>query len=517
MTNNTYQRAALLILDGWGHGKQVERSAIAQAATPVLDQVYAQNPWVELLTHGLEAGLPSGQMGNSEVGHLNLGAGRVVYQDLARINLCIEQDQLRANPVLQDFLNQAKTGNNRLHLLGLVSDGGVHAHIEHLKALCSLALEQGLEEIYIHAFSDGRDCSPDSGLGFMLDLEAFVQDKPQIKIASLIGRYYAMDRDKRWERTALAHQALTQGQGKIGHSPSQSLKEHYQQGISDEFIPPIIFETQGRIQDHDAVLCFNFRTDRCRQIVQSLSQENSPNNQALKNLKFATMTRYDANFKNISVLFEKEDLSQTLGEVLAQAGKTQLRMAETEKYPHVTFFFSGGREAAFSGEERLLCPSPKVPTYDLAPAMSAFELSQTLLQRLDDANKPLPDFICLNFANADMVGHTGVFKAAVQAAETVDTCLGQILPKLQALGYATIILADHGNSDYMFEDDGSPHTAHTTNPVPCILLNPLGLKLSSNLSTPYGKLADVAPTILSLLNIKIPELMTGQALWEPIN
>lgn len=501
-----FERAALLILDGWGHGTRPEASAIHLANTPFVDQLYQNYPHTELITFGEEVGLPEGQMGNSEVGHLNIGAGRVVNQELVRINKAIQSGTLKENPVLLAAFEKAKKEDKALHFMGLLSDGGVHAHINHLKALCDLALDYGLTNIYIHAFMDGRDTGPNSGLGYLEDLLQHIQDTP-IQLSSMIGRYYAMDRDQRWERIRLAYELLLHGKGEVTSDPLASLKEAYEQGTTDEFLPA--FSGPGAaIQEGDVVLCYNYRTDRCRQITSALTQEESP---ALAEglqpipLHYLTMTRYDEEFEGLHILFEKENLVDTLGEVLAKANKTQWRLAETEKYPHVTFFFSGGREAAFEGEKRFIEPSPKVATYDLQPEMSAAPLTDKLLNNLQ---QELPDFFVLNYANTDMVGHTGVLEAAVQAAETVDQCLARLVPALLEKEYAVVIIADHGNSDCMVNEDGSPHTAHTTNLVPCFLVTPS----TAAYSLQEGKLADVAPTLLELLGLEQPEVMDGVSL-----
>jgi 2,3-bisphosphoglycerate-independent phosphoglycerate mutase len=508
LMNAPFKRAALLILDGWGHGTRPEASAIHLANTPFVDQLYQQYPHTELVTFGEEVGLPEGQMGNSEVGHLNIGAGRIVNQELVRINKAIRSGALKENPVLLAALEKAKTTNKALHLMGLLSDGGVHAHINHLKALCQIALDYGLTNIPIHAFLDGRDTGPNSGLEYLEDLLAFIEYTP-IQLSSMIGRYYAMDRDQRWERIRLAYDLLIHNKGAAATDPIAALKEAYANGTTDEFVPALSCN-EVAIQEEDVVLCYNYRTDRCRQITSALTQANSP---ALREglipvpLHYLTMTRYDEEFDGLHVLFEKENLKDTLGEVLARANKSQWRLAETEKYPHVTFFFSGGREAEFEGEQRFIEPSPKVATYDLQPEMSAVPLTNQLLQNLD---KELVDFFVLNYANTDMVGHTGVMEAAIKAAETVDQCLARLIPVLLEKEYAVIIIADHGNSDCMVNEDGSPHTAHTTNMVPCFLVSnaPQTYRLQT------GKLGDIAPTLLELLGLEQPTAMDGQSLLQ---
>lgn len=501
-----FQRAALLILDGWGHGTRPEANAIHLANTPFVDKLYKEYPNAELVTFGEEVGLPNGQMGNSEVGHLNIGAGRIVNQELVRINKAIHTKALQKNPVLLEALEKAKMENKALHLMGLLSDGGVHAHLDHLKALCTIALDYGLTQIYIHAFMDGRDTGPTAGIGYLEDLLTYIKDTP-IQLASMIGRYYAMDRDQRWERIRLAYDLLLYSKGEKTTDPVATLKEAYAHGTTDEFLPAISC-TEVPIEEGDVVLCYNYRTDRCRQITSALTQAQSP---ALAQglsplpLHYVTMTRYDEEFEGLKVLFEKENLDETLGEVLEKAKKTQWRLAETEKYPHVTFFFSGGREATFEGEERFIKPSPKVATYDLQPEMSAISLTNELLERIE--KKPV-DFFVLNYANTDMVGHTGVLTAAIKAAETVDQCLERLVPVLLEKEYAIFITADHGNSDCMINEDGSPNTAHTTNLVPCFLVT--ASKLNCTLKD--GKLADVAPTILELLGLEQPTVMDGVSL-----
>jgi 2,3-bisphosphoglycerate-independent phosphoglycerate mutase len=445
-------------------------------------------------------------MGNSEVGHLNIGAGRIVYQDLVRINNASLDRSLHENPILLNAFNYAKTNLKAVHLIGLVSDGGVHSHINHLKALCDASQEHGLENVFIHAFMDGRDTDPNSGLTYLEDLLLHIKEST-VKIASVIGRYYAMDRDKRWERIKLAYDLLLEGKGAKFNNPIEGLKASYAEGITDEFILPISC-SDTKIQDGDVVICFNFRTDRCRQITTALTQRNLPEaGMNVINLHYNTMTRYDDSFKGINILFEKDNLNNTLGEVLEKAKKTQVRIAETEKYPHVTFFFSGGNEKPFNGEKRLIIPSPKVATYDLQPEMSAYGITDTIINEI---NSNLPDFICLNYANTDMVGHTGVFEAAVKAAETVDNCVERLVETLLKHNYGIIIIADHGNSDFMINKDGSPHTAHTTNPVPCFFVaNDI-----KGVTIKDGKLADIAPTILQLMDIVPSEEMNGQALLK---
>ena len=504
------KRVLLVILDGWGHGPKPEASAIAQASTPFVDSLYSRYPNAELVTFGEAVGLPEGQMGNSEVGHLNIGAGRVVYQELARINKAVRELELHQNPVLLETLGYARDNGKALHLFGLVSDGGVHSHSAHLIALCQIAAENGLEKVFIHAFTDGRDTDPKSGLGFVR--EVLEQVAPTgARLASVIGRYYAMDRDKRWERTKLAYDLLVHGKGEASNNALQTIEARYAAGETDEFLQPIVcVDGQGQplasIAEGDAVICFNFRTDRPRQITTVLTQQDMPEHgMKTLNLYYATMTRYDETYQGMHVLFTKDDVSNTLGEVLSKAGKTQVRIAETEKYPHVTFFFNGGREEAFEGERRIMIPSPKVATYDLQPQMSAYQVTDAIVADIEQSQ---PDFICLNFANADMVGHTGSFEAAMKAAETVDTCLQRLIETALKYNYQSIIIADHGNSDYMVNEDGSPNTAHTMNPVPIFYVSnpPQGSRIKG------GKLGDIAPTILTLFEMGIPREMDGEVL-----
>lgn len=510
MSGRKFDKIALLILDGWGHGSDPKVSALAQANTPFIDSLYSKYPNTELVTYGEAVGLPEGQMGNSEVGHINIGAGRVVYQELARINKAVREGHFQQNEILLEAMRYAKTAGKKLHLLGLVSDGGVHSHIQHLMALCDMAEAEGLPQVYIHAFMDGRDTDPKGGSQYLWDLQQHIKGK-SAKIASIIGRYYAMDRDKRWIRIKKAYDLMVSGIGKQLEDPIQALLDSYAIGITDEFIEPHIAldatgNPIGTISEQDVVICYNFRTDRCREITEVLTQKEHPED-AMQTLPlyYLTMTRYDDSFKGIRVVYEKDDLKDTLGEVLSNAGKTQIRIAETEKYPHVTFFFNGGREASFIAEKRIIVPSPNVATYDLQPEMSAYIVTEQIMAELDASP---PDFLCLNYANADMVGHTGIFLAAVQAAEAVDSCVEKLVTRLLELNYGIIIIADHGNSDFMVNADGSPNTAHTMNPVPCIFVaqNTEGMELRS------GKLADIAPTILTLMGIAIPKTMDGALL-----
>jgi 2,3-bisphosphoglycerate-independent phosphoglycerate mutase len=504
------KKVCLIIMDGWGKGAVAKADAIAHAHTPFVKSLYSKYPNSELITCGTLVGLPDGQMGNSEVGHLNLGAGRIVYQELERINVAIRTGELAKNEQLLQAIHYAKQNNKALHLMGLVSDGGVHSHINQLKALTSLCQAHGLTKVFIHAFTDGRDTDPKSGLGFLQDLQSHINDTIG-KIATVCGRYYAMDRDKRWERVRIAYDALVHGKGTTTNNYLAAIQQSYTDGVSDEFILPIInIDEHGApiatIQKDDAVLCFNFRTDRCREITIALTQQDFPE-QAMQTipLHYTTFTEYDKTYKGVHVLFKNDDLVNTLGEVIAAHGKTQLRIAETEKYPHVSFFFSGGREAVFNGEERIVIPSPKeVATYDLKPEMSAPEVAQAAI---DYINEKMPHFVCLNFANADMVGHTGVWDAVLKAVATVDACVERLVNTCLQHDYTILLTADHGNSDYMINEDGSPNTAHTLNPVPLFLIN----KEASG-SINNGKLGDIAPTILTLMNLPIPNEMTGEVL-----
>ncbi len=504
------ERVALIILDGWGLGPDPSVDAIAQGDTPVFDDLMRSRPHATLVTHGSAVGLPEGQMGNSEVGHLNIGAGRIVYQELARINRAISDGTLAENEVLQNALRQASQPGRKLHLLALASDGGVHSHLDHLIALVDLAEAAGVTDTRIHAFTDGRDTGPESGLEFIQHLEDYLTRVPGAQLASLVGRYYAMDRDKRWERVKKAYDLLVFDKGALFPSGVAALRASYAAGITDEFVEPVRIQpagdANGHIADGDVVIFVNFRTDRPRQLTTVLTRQAFPE-YGMKplDLHYVTMTRYDESFLDIPVIFEKDNLEDTLGEVLSAAGKTQLRMAETEKYPHVTYFFSGGREAPFPGEDRLVIASPKVATYDLQPEMSAREVTEAVLEKISTTT---PDFICLNYANTDMVGHTGVFEAAQKAAETVDSCLSRLIPAALDKGYHLILIADHGNSDTMKNPDGTPHTAHTMNPVPVIYVSPDPVPVTIR----DGKLADIAPTILDLLGIDLPGRMDGDHL-----
>lgn len=502
------KKVILMILDGWGHSPDPKVSATDHAKTPFIDALYHNYPNAELRTDGLNVGLPEGQMGNSEVGHMNLGAGRIIYQELTRINLAVAHKTLNQEKVLQEAFAYAKENKKDIHFLGLVSDGGVHSHIDHLKGLVDATQEYGLDNIFIHAFTDGRDVDPKSGVRFISEIENYCKNTT-VKLASIIGRYYAMDRDRRWERVKKAYDLLVNGVGTYSHNAVDSIQDSYAKDITDEFIEPILMTDENNkplatIKEGDVVLFFNFRTDRGRQLTEVLTQFDCHEfNMHRLNLYFVTLTNYDETYQNIKVIYNKDNITETLGEVLEKNHKKQIRIAETEKYPHVTFFFSGGREEPFEGETRILRNSPKVATYDLQPEMSAFELKDALVAEL---KKEEVDFVCLNFANGDMVGHTGVMEAAIKACEAVDTCVREVIETALEHHYTTIVIADHGNCETMINPDGSPNTAHTTNPVPIILVDK-DLKHIQN-----GVLGDVAPTILDLMGIEKPEAMTRHSL-----
>jgi 2,3-bisphosphoglycerate-independent phosphoglycerate mutase len=504
------KKVILMILDGWGIAKDKSVSAIDQAHTPFMDSCFQKYSNTTLITYGLDVGLPKGQMGNSEVGHMNLGAGRVVYQNLTRINLAVENGTLGNEEELKKAFIYAKENNKPVHFIGLVSDGGVHSHITHLKALVEAAHNSQVENVFVHAFTDGRDCDPKSGEGFIKETLEFCKEN-NAKLASVVGRYYAMDRDKRWERVKIAYDTMVNAEGNKTDDPLKAIQQSYQEGITDEFLKPVVVTENGQpvaqIKEGDVVVCFNFRTDRPREIVDVLSQRDYPEVGIKKlDLYFVTMTEYDETFKNIHIIFKEDTIKNTLGEVIANVGMKQIRIAETEKYPHVTFFFSGGEEKVFKNEKRILAPSPKdVPTYDLKPQMAAYDIRNAIIPELE---KKEVDFVCLNFANTDMVGHTGVFEAAVKAAEVVDECAGDICKTALENGYTTLIIADHGNSDKMKNEDGSPNTQHTTNLVPLIIVDEDQYKLHQ------GKLGDIAPTILTLMGVPIPKEMTGNVLIE---
>ena len=504
------KKSILIIMDGWGEGSKTSSNVIYNSDVPFIKGLYNNKDWAyaQLQASGENVGLPDGQMGNSEVGHLNIGAGRIVYQDLVRINKSIEDNSIKNNKVINDAFNYAKKNNKSVHFLGLVSNGGVHSSEKHLYKLCELANDFNLENVFIHALTDGRDTDPKSGLGFIKELQDNIQNF-SAQIASICGRYYTMDRDKRWERIKEGYDLMVNGIGDKTTDPVFAIKKSYDNGFTDEFIKPVVVtdssgEPLTRIKNGDVVICFNFRTDRLRQITYALTQQQIPEFKMKPlNLNYLTLTTYDESFKNIKVVFDKHNLNNTIGEVLSKAGKTQIRIAETEKYAHVTFFFSGGREEKFSGEKRILIPSPKVPTYDLQPGMSAFLVKDAIIKEL---KKPGLDFVCLNFANADMVGHTGIYSAIKKAVETVSFCVGEVAKTAIENDYSVMIIADHGNAEYAINPDGTPNTAHTTNPVPIFLFDKEYKKISN------GRLCDVAPTILKIMNIDIPDEMTGNVL-----
>ena len=502
------KKVILMILDGWGITQDPKVSAIYNANTPYINALYEKYPHAELRTDGEHVGLPEGQMGNSEVGHMNLGAGRIVYQNLARINKAVREKTLGQEKVLLDTFAYAKENNKNVHLLGLVSNGGIHAHINHLKGILDVAKENKVDNVFLHAFTDGRDCDPKSGAYFINDIQEYMAESSG-ELATVTGRYYAMDRDNRWERVSEAYHGVVNGIGSKTTDAITTITNNYEEGLTDEFHKPIIV-TNGdgspktTIKEGDAVIFFNYRTDRGRELTNALSQTDFPEFDMKKlDLYYTTMTLYDESFSNINVIYNNDNIKNTLGEVLANAGKKQIRIAETEKYPHVTFFFSGGQEAPFDGESRILRNSPKVATYDLKPEMSAYELKDALCE---DLEKGEADFVCLNFANGDMVGHTGIMEAAIKACETVDDCAKAVIETGLKNGYSTLLIADHGNCETMMNPDGSPHTAHTTNPVPFILIDD---KIKSIKS---GILGDIAPTILELVGVKQPKEMTQKSL-----
>ncbi len=502
------KKVILMILDGWGKSPDPKVSAIDNANVPFINSLYQKYPSAQLRTDGLHVGLPEGQMGNSEVGHMNLGAGRIVYQDLAKINLAVANKTLAQEQVLKDAFQYAKDNNKKVHFLGLVSDGGVHSHTSHLRGLIDATQDYGLDEVFIHAFTDGRDVDPKSGKKYIQDLSNYIAQTP-VKIASVIGRYYAMDRDKRWERVKLAYDLVVHGKGTPTHDVVTSIATSYGNDITDEFIEPLVVvdaenKALATIQDDDVVIFFNFRTDRGRELTEALSQQDfHEQNMHKLDLYYVTLTNYDETYQNVKVVYNKDNITETLGEVLEKAGKKQIRIAETEKYPHVTFFFSGGRETPFEGESRILRNSPKVATYDLQPEMSAYELADALCPELE---KGEVDFVCLNFANGDMVGHTGIMEAAIKACEAVDKCAEKVITTALANGYSTIVIADHGNCETMINPDGTPNTAHTTNPVPFILVD------NEQVAIQDGVLGDIAPTILDLMGVKQPDAMSSHSL-----
>lgn len=502
------KKVILIIMDGWGLGKVKSSDAIQNANTPFVNSLYKKYPNTTLVTCGEAVGLPDGQMGNSEVGHLNLGAGRIVYQELQRINVAIRTGVFAKNVALLHAIRFAKQNKKTLHLMGLVSNGGVHSHIDHVKAITNLCANEGVSNVLVHAFTDGRDTDPKSGFGFLNDLQDHLA-KTTGSIATVTGRYYAMDRDKRWERVKVAYDALVNAMGESSNDILTAVKKSYESGVTDEFIKPIVNKTipDVKIKEGDVVICFNFRTDRCREITEVLTQTDKPEYDMKKlDLHYTTMTQYDQTFKNVQVVFENDDLRHTIGEVLEKHNKTQIRIAETEKYPHVSFFFSGGREVPFAGEKRIMVPSPKVATYDLQPEMSALEITDAITKEI---NSQSADFICLNYANADMVGHTGVWQAIIKAVETVDQCVEKVVTASLLNGYTVFLTADHGNADYAINEDGTPNTAHTLNPVPFFIIDKVW-----NGNIKPGKLGDIAPTILQMMNLPVPEAMTGGVLID---
>jgi 2,3-bisphosphoglycerate-independent phosphoglycerate mutase len=506
------KKLALIILDGWGHGKKDDSDMVHQARTPFVDSLYESCPNAELRTDGENVGLPEGQMGNSEVGHINIGAGRIVHQELVRIDKAIEDGSLARDPKLREAFSYAEENGKKVHIMGLLSDGGVHSHQRHIQALTDIASEQGVKDLFVHAFTDGRDTDPHGARNYLSELLEHLEGN-EAELASIVGRYYAMDRDHRWERIKKAYDLLVHGNGEATKDPLQALEASYRNGITDEFLEPIVrTDEQGepftRIEEGDVVISANFRTDRCRQITMALTQQAFPDQDMEPlDLHYITMTNYDDRFENVRILFPERDLPNTLGEVLSNAGRTQLRIAETEKYPHVTFFFNGGRESEFEGEDRIMVPSPKVATYDLQPEMSAREVTDRVIGEIQGK---APDFICLNFANPDMVGHTGVPEAIGKAVETVDACTKEVVEAGKEAGYSFLIIADHGNADYIKNEDGSPNTAHTKNPVPIFLID------EDHASIRDGILADVAPSVLRLMNVERPAEMSGDVLVEKV-
>ena len=507
----TYKKALLMILDGWGIGDGSERDIIASTPTPFMDYLNANYPHSQLLTCGENVGLPDGQMGNSEVGHLNIGAGRVMYQDMVKITKAIREKTLWNEPQIVKAFKYAKENNKNVHLIGLIGPGGVHALSTHMIALCQIGTDFGLDNIFIHGLTDGRDTDPRSGYGFVEDDLKGLKGTNG-KFASLIGRYFGMDRDKNWDRLKLAYDLYTEGKGTPSTDILKSIQESYDAGITDEFLKPIVMvDENGKplatIQENDVVICFNFRTDRLRQTTIAFTQQDLPDfGMKTMPLQWFTMTNYKADFKNINVIFDKENLANTMGEIVSKAGLKQIRIAETEKYAHVTFFFSGGREEEFTGEKRLLAPSPKVPTYDFQPEMSAPVVRDLIVPELENGTA---DFVCLNFANGDMVGHTGVYEAISKAVTAVDACVKDVVKAAQKGGYDVLIIADHGNADNAVNEDGSANTAHSLNPVPCIYVSE-----NKNVKIKNGILADVAPTLLTIMGLEIPAEMTGNVLIE---
>ncbi len=503
------QKTLLMILDGWGIGDGSKSDIVATAPTPFIDSLIEKYPNSKLMACGEDVGLPDGQMGNSEVGHLNIGAGRVLYQDMVKITKSIRDKSLWKNQQIVKAYNYAKENNKKVHLIGLIGPGGVHALSSHMVALCQVATQMGLEDIFVHGLTDGRDTDPRSGYGFLeKDLKAL--EPTNAKFASIIGRYYGMDRDSNYDRLKLAYDLYTKGEGEKSTDLLATVKASYDAGITDEFLKPIVMVDENntpiaKIEEDDVVICFNFRTDRLREMTIAFTQQDFPElDLHTMNLQWYTMTTYEADFKNVNVIFEKENVTKTMGEIVSNAGLKQIRIAETEKFAHVTFFFSGGRDAEFEGESRILIPSPKVATYDLQPEMSALLVRDAIVPKLENGEA---DFVCLNFANGDMVGHTGVYEAVWKAVETVDSCVKDVVTAAQKGGFNVMIIADHGNADFAVNNDGSQNTAHSLNPVPCIFITEKeGIELNN------GVLADVAPTLLSVMGLEVPTEMTGKNL-----
>ena len=502
------KKALLMILDGWGIGNHTKSDVIYCTPTPYWDSLLARYPHSQLQASGENVGLPDGQMGNSEVGHLNIGAGRVLYQDLVKINKAIKDGSILDNPEIKSAFSYAQKTGKGMHFMGLTSTGGVHSSFEHILALCDIAKKYELKDVYLHCFMDGRDTDPHSGKGFIHDLQEHCKQSAGV-VASIIGRYYAMDRDKRWDRVKIAYDQLVNGIGEKATDMEAAMQESYDNGVTDEFIKPIVnANVDGRIKEGDVVIFFNYRNDRAKEITTVLTQQDMPEQgmNTIKDLQYYCMTPYDASFKGVHILFDKENVKNTLGEYLSSLGKKQLHIAETEKYAHVTFFFNGGREAPFDGEDRILVPSPKVATYDLKPEMSAFEVKDKLVEAIDTEKY---DFIVVNYANGDMVGHTGVYEAIEKAVKAIDACVEGTVEAAKKHGYEVIIIADHGNADHALNDDGTPNTAHSLNPVPCVYVTE-----NKNAKIKNGILADVAPTLLHIMGLPQPAEMTGKQLIE---